>query len=486
MPWGDASTGDIAVGIVTDQAIEAEQTLLSSILILPAAIEEASVVLKPEHFYLPVHGAMYTSACELHRQGTPIDRITLINALAAHRGFDEKGGLHYVSSLANLAPNCYHAGAYARIVRQHAAKRALVEYDRRVTELVAERGITVSEAKAELRDLLENVDEGGVLDTDPHWFRDVVDRAVERYSQPTHGVTGLATGLEKIDEATAGLQNGDLIVIAARPSMGKSSLALTFAHHALVRVGIPVLFFSLEMNEEQLSDRIFALEARVPALSLKKRQLNDEQWERVMHAAATLHEVHLHAPTVSTLTVEDMRAECARYVRQYGVRLVIVDYLAMIRASNPKDDERLQFSHATKELRRIGRDLDIPMVLLAQINRGGEGKMPQLSDLKSSGATEEDADVVILLYRPVVNDPQLPEEQRHLAEVWIAKNRQGPRPQFQVAYEEEYMHFLNLDWRRQPEEFRHTAPKPPTPPSNDMGRIRQILEGGAVIPRRAS
>jgi replicative DNA helicase len=474
------------VGVVNSEAIEAEQALLSSILILPAALEEASAVLKPEHFYLPVHAAMYASACALHRQGTPVDRVTLINALSAHDGFDEKGGLHYVSSLANLSPNCYHALAHARIVRQHAAKRALAEYDQRVGALATDKGISVSEAKSQRRELLDAVDEGRIEDTEPHWFRDVVDRAVERYSQPTHGVTGLATGLEKIDEATAGLQNGDLIVIAARPSMGKSSMALTFAHHALVRVGIPVLFFSLEMNEEQLSDRIFALEARVPALSLKKRQLDDEQWERVMRAAATLHEIHLHAPTVSTLTVEDMRAECARYVRQYGVRLVIVDYLAMIRPTNPKDDERLQFSHATKELRRIGRDLEIPMVLLAQINRGGEGKMPQLSDLKSSGATEEDADVVILLYRPVVNDPQLPEEQRHLAEVWIAKNRQGPRPQFQVAYEEEYMHFLNLDWRQQPEEFRHTAPKLLATPQNDMGRIRQILEDGGAIPRRAS
>ncbi|HEY4485408.1 MAG TPA: replicative DNA helicase [Nitrospiria bacterium] len=430
------------------QNIEAEQSVLGAILIDNAALNKALELIIPEDFYREAHRRIFTAILDLNERNEAVDLITLSEDLRKKNQLESVGGAAYLSSLVNSIPTAANMRQHARIVHEKAILRNLIsiatdiaaqgyEDSRRVEELLdqAERSIFgISERKIKpsfvpVKEIIK-----GSFET------------IERLYEKKERVTGVPTGFEKLDDMTSGLQPSDLIVIAGRPSMGKTALALCIAQHMGIEKHGKAAIFSLEMSKEQLVMRMLCSEARVDSHKLRTGYLGRTDWPKLTTAAGRIAEAQIYIDDTPALTVLEMRAKGRRLKAEKGLDLIIVDYLQLMRGRSDADNREQEISDISRSLKALAKELQLPVIALSQLSRAVENrsdKRPVLADLRESGAIEQDADVVIFIYRDEVYHPG--EENKGIADVIIGKQRNGPVGTIQMAFLDRFTRFENLD-----------------------------------------
>ena len=437
---------------VPPQNLEAEVSVLGAILQEKEALLKALELLRPDHFYKEAHRKIYTACQGLFERNEPVDLVTLSNELSRRKELDQVGGAAYLTALVDQVPTAANVVYHARIVRDKALLRELIAV---ATAIVAE-GYADREEVDEILDIAERrifeisqdritrsfVPLRGIL----KGTFELVEKLYERESR----VTGVPTGFIEFDLKTAGLQPSDLIIIAGRPSMGKSSFALNVARNAALESRVPVAIFSLEMAKEQVAQRMLCAEARVDSTKLRTGYLSKEDWPKLIEAASHLSEAPIFIDDTPSLTVLEMRAKSRRLKAEQNLGLVIVDYLQLIQGRARAENRQQEIAEISRSLKAMAKELHVPVVALSQLSRRTEereDKRPQLADLRESGALEQDADLVAFLYRPgfykAQKDPRAAEDVT--TELIIAKQRNGPTDTVKLAFLREYAKFEPLD-----------------------------------------
>ncbi len=432
------------------QSFDAEKGILCSILIDTDAMEAVRAEqLSASDFHHPHHAAIYQSMIELYEKNEPIDVVTVANLLMV-QGKLETIGANTLSIIEEFLPTSAAVMSYARLVKGKSTLRRLISAAKNITESAYAQSQDVNnildEAEQSILSIRESTAKKGILS-----LRDLSGIAVEKYMaliENKNAVTGLSSGFLDLDKMTAGFQPGELIIVAARPSMGKTALTLNFATHASVNDRSPVAFFSLEMGAEQLFNRLIGAFAEIDLSMLRSGTIKAEDYNRLTQAAGLLAEAPMYIDETPSLSIGDLRNKARRLVHQHGVKMVIVDYLQLMSAPDRFESKAVEVGEISKGLKSIARELSIPVIALSQLNRGVESrtdKRPMMSDLRESGAIEQDADVIAFLYREeyYLRD-KTPEDKKNVAEIIVAKNRNGPTGQAMLRFDNKYTKFSNL------------------------------------------
>lgn len=430
---------------IPPQNIEAEQAILGAILQDNEAIYRVMEVVKPEDFYRPGHRLIYTSIIELLDRNEPIDLVTLTNHLESCGHLETVGGRAALASLVEGGPTAASVAPYAGIVREKSILRQLIQV---ATEIVNQ---SYGDGAGRVDNFLDEA-EKMIFDIAQNKVRqpfykisDIIHDAyavIEQQYERKEAVTGVPTGFIDFDRITAGLQKSDLIIIAGRPSMGKTALALNIALNASQKVNVPVAIFSLEMSKEQLIQRLLCMEACVDASKLRTGFLSRDDWLRITDAAGRLSEMTLYIDDSPALTSLAIRAKARRMHKQHGLGLIVVDYLQLMKGLGHADNREREISEISLSLKALAKELNIPVVALSQLNRMVENRrppIPQLADLRESGAIEQDADVIAFIYREVVYDKETLNKNK--ANIIIAKQRNGPIGNIELEFKAEYTRF---------------------------------------------
>lgn len=429
--------------------LQAEQSVLGGMMLSADAAVDVMAVLVAGHFYRPAHQVIYTTICSLMDQGEPVDVVS-VNAELTRRGESERvGGALYLYTLANAVPTAANAGYYARIVFDHALLRRLIEVGTRAAQLgYAAQGDPVDLVDAVQGEILA-ITQTQTEAEDPlpaDYLPAAMDRIEQRAAQGG-GLQGLPTGFADLDALTSGLLAGQMIVIGARPAVGKTTLALDMAREAAFRAGATVAFFSLEMGEEEIIDRMLSAEARVPLHGIKSGTVKDYHWEALRAVMPVISDSKLVIKTgVSQLA--QIRAACRRIKRSLGLRMVVVDYLQLVQTDGRYDSKQQEVTEISRALKLLAQELGVTVVALSQLNRRSEdraGKRPQMSDLRESGAIEQDSDIVILLHREDLHDKDSPRSGE--ADLLVVKHRNGPTCDITVAFQGHYSRFVDMHHR---------------------------------------
>jgi replicative DNA helicase len=438
------------------QHLEAERSVLGGVLLNNLALDWVSDIVSDEDFYKEAHRVLYRAMRRLSDRNDPVDELTLVQELKAHDELDKVGGLGYVAALTQAVPTAAHVTAYAKIVRDKAVQRALINA---ATDIVRqgfredlELAQYVDSSERAIFEATEDRRRRAILP-----IKDVLKttfKNIEEIYNRKQDVTGVATGFGKLDHYTSGLQRSDLIILAARPSMGKTALALNMAGHAAIRDKVPTLIFSLEMSADQLVSRFLGAESRVNLSDLRKGRIKESDWPRLAQAAGRISDAPLFIDDSGVLTVTEMRSKCRRIKREHGLGLAIVDYLQLMQGGRSVDSRTQEISEISRGLKALARELDIPVVALSQLNRSLESrtdKRPMLSDLRESGAIEQDADVIMFVYRDeYYKREQTPPDMIGVAEIIIGKQRNGPTGSLLLSFQKEHTRFENLAEDRNP------------------------------------
>lgn len=434
---------------VPPQHVEAEQAVLGAILMEPTALISVMEWLRPEDYYREAHRHIYESMIALSGNQQPIDIVTMATHLQAKQHLEHVGGIAYLTELAGAVPTAANVTYYARIVEEKAILRKLI---RTATEIVS-RGYTSGE---DLRTILDDA-ERRILEISGQTSRegfvpirevlmDVFDR-VETLYQRKGATTGICSGFPDLDDMTAGFQRNDLIIIAARPSVGKTAFALNIVQNVAVRGKEIVAVFSLEMSAGQLVQRMICAEAHIDASRMRSGYLQGEDWEKLTLAIGTLSEAHVYIDDSPIVTVADIRAKSRRLKKEKGLDMIVIDYLQLIAGRGRNAENRQQeVSDISRTLKQIARELEVPVIALSQLSRGVEqrqDKKPLMSDLRESGSIEQDADVVAFLYRDDYYNPD--SDKKNIIEVMIAKQRNGPVGTVELVFLKNYNKFVSLE-----------------------------------------
>lgn len=434
---------------VLPHSIEAEQSLIGSMLMDKDAIIAASEVLSMEDFYQKAHGVMFEAMVELFNEGRPVDLVTLQNRLKEKDVPPEVSSLDFVRDLMTMVFTSTNAKSYANIVREKAVLRRLI----RVTEEIAN---TCYAGKAPLEQILADTEKSvfNLLQSRDSSelvpIRQVALNVLEKIeiaSRNPGSVTGIPTGFIDLDYKTSGMQPSDLVLIAARPSMGKTAFVLNLVDHVAVRRGQPCMIFSLEMSKEQLVNRLFSLESQVDAQAIRTGNMKDSDWEKLIEGAGIIGSSRLIIDDTPGISISELRSKCRKYKLEHGLDIVIIDYLQLMTGSVGRSSESRQqeISEISRSLKGLARELNVPVIALSQLSRAVESrpdKRPMLSDLRESGAIEQDADVVMFIYRDEYYNKD--SEFKKQAEIIIAKQRNGPVGTVNLAWLGEYTKFANL------------------------------------------
>lgn len=426
---------------------EAEVSVLGAILLEKDAIIKVADIIVEEDFYVDVHAKIYRSMLELYEKHQPIDLVTLTNNLTEKKVLDTVGGASYISTLANSIPSAANIVHYAKIIADKAILRRLIESANEINELAynenEDTGRLLDEAEQKVFKVSEKHLKGKFIP-----IKNILEESFERIDdlhKDKEKLRGVPTGFKELDNILAGLQASDLIVLAARPSVGKTSLALNIAEHVAGSEGIPVALFSLEMSKEQLVDRLLASEAKVDSWKLRTGNLDDSDFPKIGRAMATLSEAPLFIDDSPLINVLEMRTKARRLQAEKGLGLIIVDYLQLMQGRN--SENRVQeISEISRSLKGLAREISVPIVALSQLSRNVESrpdKRPILSDLRESGSIEQDADVVIFIYRDELYNPDT--DRKGIAEIIIRKHRNGPTGNVDLLFKQEQVAFRNLD-----------------------------------------
>lgn len=412
------------------QNIEAEQSVLGAIIFDNEALAKTIELLTPEDFYKESHRRLYRSMIELFDKNEPIDIVTLTDYLRKTNELESVGGIPYLSELANSIPTSANIRNHSKIVREKALFRSLIQAATHITSSVYENSFEPDEmvdyAERIIFDIADKRTENSFASMDSV-IKDSI-RMIEQLYDKKEAITGVSSGFKDLDELTSGFQPGDLIIIGGRPGMGKTAFALNIAQHVGVELKEPVAVFSLEMSKEQLALRMLCSEGMVDASRVRKGFLGKQDWPRLTSAAGRLAEAPIFIDDSSAITVLEVRAKARRLKREHrGISLVVVDYLQLMRSWGNFERREQEISEISRSLKALAKELKVPVIALSQLNRAVEQrgeKKPNLADLRESGAIEQDADVIIFLYRDEVYNKNTPN--KGVAEIIVAKQRNGP------------------------------------------------------------
>ncbi len=437
------------------QNAEAEASLLGALLIDSEAIVKIADTISPSDFYDKRHDRIYEAILSLYEHHQAVDVLTLADKLKGSGYLDSIGGPAYLTELTNFVPTAAHVEQYADIVAQKSMRRRLISASREIT------GLGYDESK-QLRELIEEAETRLFNVSQQHIKQDVIsleailaesfDR-LDDLHKDKQKIRGIPTGFKDLDNTLAGFQRSDLIILAARPSMGKTALALNFAHNVAVQANQPVLIFSLEMSKEQLVDRLLSIESGVDAWALRTGNLTDADFEKIGQAMGTLSEAPIFIDDTPGITVSDLRTKARREAHRHELGLIIVDYLQLMSSGTRFSNEgnRVQeISEISRGLKGLARELNVPVLALSQLSRSVENRspqIPQLADLRESGSLEQDSDVVMFIYREEYYHPDT--DRKKLADIMIKKHRNGPIDNVELFFENEKQRFLSVDTRHQ-------------------------------------
>jgi replicative DNA helicase len=431
---------------------EAEQSVLGSLLIDRDAIIKVAAFVKPDDFYHPANGTIYRAILDLYNRREPTDFITLSDELTRREKLDQVGGIAYLTALINAVPTAVHVEYYGRIVERTATLRRLIDAGTEIVGIGYREGVDTEDAlDAAERAILDVSQKRQTKDFVS--IADVLDRFFDQidYMQQHRGeVVGVATGYTDLDQLTGGLQRSDLIILAARPSMGKTSMALGMAYGAAVSHGKTVGIFSLEMSAEQLVQRLLSMETGVDSHRLRLGQIDDGEWDRISRAFGRLAEAGIYIDDAAGAGVMDVRSKARRLQAEHGLDLVVVDYLQLM--SGRRSENRVQeISDISRGLKGLARELNVPVIALSQLSRAVEIRAdhrPMLSDLRESGSIEQDADIVMFIYREDKYEED--SEKKGIAEIIVSKHRNGPVGSINLRFFERTARFADLELYREP------------------------------------
>jgi replicative DNA helicase len=431
------------------QNIEAEESLLSAVLVDNTALLEVVEILSPADFYRTAHRTIFAAMTDLFNRGEPVDLVTLANNLKEKAQLDPVGGAAYLARLVDAVPLAVNAQHYARIVHDKAVLRRLIEKANAITKrCLLEQGNAdeiTDFAEASIFEITEKKARQAFYPISK--LIDINIDFLEEKQKNKSLVTGVPTGFTHLDNLTSGLQNSDLVILAARPSMGKTALALNIARNAAVDNGVPVAIFSLEMAKEQLSLRMLCAEARIDSSRLRSGFFSMEDWERLTDAAGVLSAAPIFIDDSASLSAMEVRAKARRLKMDKNIGLVVIDYLQLMQGRANAERRDLEISEISRSLKALAKELNLPVVALSQLNRMLEqrnDKRPRLSDLRESGALEQDADVVAFIYRDEVYNKEETNPHKGTAEILLAKQRNGPTGDVILTFLSAYTRFENM------------------------------------------
>ena len=426
---------------ITPQNTEAEASILGSILIDSDSIFEIAEFLRPEHFYATKHQLIYEACLDLFEKRQPIDIVTLSNQLKKKKALSKVGGSGYLANLSSITPSSANVKAYAQIVKSGYTKRELIKASAKINDLAFDDAMEEKDIIDKTEQLLYSVSKDTITKDYLH-IKDVLAQTFEKMDELHKNkgtLRGVPTGFPSLDKKTNGFQESNLIIVAARPSVGKSSLASNIAQFAATQKGVGVIIFSLEMSAEEIADRMIASEADLDMFKLKTGNMTEEEYGKMGEAYGVLSEAPIFIEDTPGISVLELRTKARRLAMEREIGMIVVDYIQLMRGRN-LDNRAQEVAEISQSLKNLARELKIPVVALSQLNRQVEnrGGGPQLSDLRESGAIEQDADIVIFLHRP-------DDENRQSIELIIAKHRNGPTGKIDLYFKGEQTKFFEVE-----------------------------------------
>ena len=463
MQMSSGAHADVSLQKLPPQNIEAEQMVLGAVLIENDSINKIVEILVPDDFYKDAHRRIFSVMLDMFESGEAIDLVTLSDKLRGTKGLETVGDASYLSLLVSMVPTAANIKNHALIIREKSVLRRLIHT---ATEIITQSyddtrsSVSVDELLDQAERSIFEITQKKIRDSFIA-LKDIVKdsfKTIERLYERKEMVTGLPTGFADIDKLTSGFQPSDLIIVAGRPSMGKTAFCLNVAAHAAIDKEKAVAVFSLEMSKEQLVLRMLCSEARVDAHRLRTGYLSESDWPKLTLAAGRLSEAPIFIDDTAAISVLEMRAKARRLKAEHGLELIIVDYLQLMRGRGRDDNREQEISNISRSLKALAKELQVPVIALSQLNRAvetrGKDKRPMLADLRESGAIEQDADVIFFIYRDeVYNKCECPHDgeclcgRRGVAEVIIGKQRNGPIGKVDLTFMSRYTRFENLETR---------------------------------------
>ncbi|HPC04604.1 MAG TPA: replicative DNA helicase [Syntrophales bacterium] len=440
---------DLSAHRVPPQNLEAERSVLGGMLLDNQAIHQVLETLDGDDFYSSTHKRIFQSIIDLTDRNEPADLITLSSLLKDRSQLDAVGGAAYVGSLVDAVPSAANISYYSKIVKEKSVLRKLISATTGILSRTYEDATDIDGIIDEAEYAIFQISENKIRQSFSP-IREIIKdsfRTIERLFEKKSLITGVSTGFEELDRMTSGFQRSDLIIIAGRPSMGKTAFALNIAQHASIEMDVPVAVFSLEMSKEQLAMRMLSSEARVDAQRLRKGFLGETDWPRLTTAAGALSEAKLFIDDTAAITVLEMKAKARRLKAERGLGLVVLDYLQLMRGRDQSPSREQEISEISRSLKALAKELSVPVVALSQLNRQVEARSdrrPQMADLRESGAIEQDADVILFIYRDEVYNRSEDNPEKGIAEIIIGKQRNGPTGKIKLAFLKEFTRFENL------------------------------------------
>lgn len=458
------------------QNLEAEQSIIGGLLLDQESFDQVGDLLEVEDFYNPQHQLLYSSIRELKAKNQPVDVITLTNHLQSQGKIDDAGGYEYLVQLLEKTISAAHIPTYAKIVHEKSMLRKLIATSSHIIERAyspdsLEVDVLMDQAEAEIMKVGEKKASQGLVGS-----MDIVKSSIQKIEELYNkkaDLTGVSSGFRDLDAMTAGLHPGELTIIAARPSMGKTAFSLNMAQAVAVRQKKTVAYFSLEMGKEAVMMRMLSAESKVSMSEIRNGRIQDSSWPRLIQAAGSLSEAPLFIDDTSGVSPFEIRARCRRLKSKHGLDLIMIDYLQLMDLKLRVESRERAVSEISKNLKVLAKELQVPVVALAQLNRGVEGRAdrrPMLSDLRESGSIEQDADVIMMLYRDDYYDKEDSDKQGK-AEVIIGKQRNGPTGTVHLKFDAKTNRFLDAD-------NAVSAPlPPPVAPANNYGKAKNFAPG---------
>ena len=439
---------------VQPHSVEAEQAVLASMLMNREAVVNVADMLMKDDFYQVQYGVIFEAMVELYHEGASIDMITLTERLKEKGVPENVFSIEVMQELLNVVPVSTNAKKYAEIVKDRANMRRLIK----MAETTANECYSLKDSSANILSNVENqvleLSQSGGNGDDFTPIREVVDnvlRNIRKASKQQGNITGVPTGFLDLDDMLTGLHGSELILIAARPAMGKTAFVLNIAEYVILKTDVPVAIFNFEMNKEQLVQRMIAMESQVNSQNIRTGNLQDDQWMKLYESSNIIGSTKLFIEDQSNVTIGDIRNKCRKLKQRHNVGLIIIDYLQLMSGNGRTDSRQQEVSEISRGLKVLAKELDVPIIALSQLSRAVEARTdhrPMLSDLRESGSIEQDADVVMFIYREDKYRDDLPEEDKNKAEIIIAKQRNGATGTVMLGWQGEYTKFVNLEHSR--------------------------------------
>lgn len=441
-----------AISRIPPHNIEAEQSVLGSMLLDKEAVAVAVDGLKPEDFYLDAHKEIFEAMVDIFDRGEPVDLVTVVEELRQRTTLDAVGGVSYITDLSMTVPSTANIKYYVAIVEEKSILRRLIsacnEIIKESYEAKEDIDIIVDHAEKKIFQVSQR---NTTSDFEP--IKDILldtYTKIEELSKNKGKIIGIPTGFVDLDQKTSGLHPSDFILVAARPSMGKTSFVLNVAQHAALRADVPTAIFSLEMSKDQLVQRMLSSESNVELQKIRTGELTEEEWIRLVEAAGPLSQAPIYIDDTPGISVMEMRSKARRLKMEKGLGLIVIDYLQLMTGRGRAENRQQEISEISRSLKALARELSVPVIALSQLSRAPEARTdhrPMLSDLRDSGAIEQDADVVMFLYRDEYYNPDT--EKKNIAEVIIAKQRNGPTGTIELVWLGQFTKFVNYEKTRQ-------------------------------------